>query len=153
MDRSARLLRLARRWAISEGVRVDFQKSPADSLPFPSRSFDACCATTVIYFVQNPAQVLREMVRVTRPGGIIATLDPSSAMSVPAMREYALRHGLNARDRRKLHAWAIAAQFNRRFTDFELTSLFQSVGLTQCLLQPKWDGLVWFARAVVPTTL
>ena len=93
------------------------------------------------------------MIRVTRPGGIILTLDPSSAMSVPAMREYALRHGLNARDRRKLNAWAIAAQFNRRFTDSELTSLLQSVGLTQCLLQPKWDGLVWFARAVVPTTL
>ncbi|HEV2341171.1 MAG TPA: class I SAM-dependent methyltransferase [Candidatus Acidoferrales bacterium] len=153
VDRSARLLRLARRWAISEIVKVDFQISPADSLPFPSRSFDACCATTVIYFVQNPVQVLREMVRVTRPGGIIATLDPSSAMSVPAMREYALRHGLNARDRRKLHAWAIAAQFNRRFTEFELNSLLQSAGLLECLLQPKWDGLVWFARAVVPTTL
>jgi len=153
VDRSARLLRLARRWAISESVKVDFQISPADSLPFPSRSFDACCATTVIYFVQNPVQVLREMVRVTRPGGIIATLDPSSAMSVPAMREYALRHGLNARDRRKLHAWAIAAQFNRRFTEFELNSLLQSAGLLECLLQPKWDGLVWFARAVVPTTL
>lgn len=153
MDRSARLLRLARRRAKREGASVEFQNSTADSLPFSNHSFDACCATTVIYFVENPAQVLREMVRVTRPGGIIATLDPTSAMSVPAMREYGSRHGLSARDRRKLNAWAIAAQFNRRFTDSELTSLLQSAGLTDCLLQPKLDGLVWFARAVVPTTL
>ncbi|HKW87328.1 MAG TPA: methyltransferase domain-containing protein [Candidatus Acidoferrales bacterium] len=153
VDRGVRLLRMARRWAKREGVSVSFRNSTADSLPFPDRSFDVCCATTVIYFVQKPAQVLREMVRVTRPGGIVATLDPASAMTVPAMREYGLRRGLSARDRRKLNAWAVAAQFNRRFTEPELTALLQSAGLTDCSLQPKLDGLVWFARAVVPALL
>ncbi|HEV2299424.1 MAG TPA: class I SAM-dependent methyltransferase [Candidatus Acidoferrales bacterium] len=153
VDRSIRLLRLARRWAKREGVTVNFQNSMADSLPFPDNSFDASCATTVIYFVADPVRVLREMARVTRPGGIIATLDPSSAMNIPAMREYGLRHRLSARDRRKLNAWAVAARFNRRFTESELTALLQSAGLVNCSLLPRLDGLVWFARGFVSTAL
>lgn len=150
LDRSKRLLRSARRWAEREGVSVNFQNSNADTLPFPNNSFDASCATTVIYFVENPLQVLREMVRVTRPGGVVAALDPASTMSVASMREYGLRHYLTARDRRKLNAWAVAAQFNRRFADSELTSLLESAGLVHCELRPRLDGLVWFSRGFVP---
>jgi ubiquinone/menaquinone biosynthesis C-methylase UbiE len=153
VDRGVRLLRLARRLARREGVSVNFQNFTADSLSFPDHSFDASCATTVIYFVADPARVLREMTRVTRPGGIVATLDPSSAMSVSAMREYGLRHRLSARDCRKLNAWAVAARFNRRFFEVELIALLQSAGLTDCSLLPKLDGLVWFARGFVPTAL
>lgn len=151
VDRSTRLLRLAKRWAWREGVSIHFQNSSADSLPFPNGSFDASFATTVIYFIEDPANALREMVRVTRPGGLIATLDPASPMSVSAMSQYGLRHNLSSRDRRKLNAWAVAAQFNRRFSESELTSLLQSAGLVQCLLEPRLDGLVWFARGIVPS--
>ncbi|HEV2488505.1 MAG TPA: class I SAM-dependent methyltransferase [Candidatus Acidoferrales bacterium] len=150
VDRSTRLIRIARRWATREGVYVDFQNSPANSLPFPDRSFDASCATTVIYFVNDAAQVLREMARVTKPGGIVATLDPSASMTVSAVREYGLRHRLSQSDRRKLNAWAVAAQFNRRFSESDLTALLQSAGLSHCLLEPRLDGLVWFARGSVP---
>jgi ubiquinone/menaquinone biosynthesis C-methylase UbiE len=152
VDRSTRLLRAARRWASREGVSVNFQNSPAESLPFPDHAFDASCATTVIYFVEDPAKVLREMARVTKPGGIVATLDPAASMTVSAMREYGSRHCLSARDRRKLNAWAVAAQFNRRFSEPDLTKLLQSAGLSHCLLEPRLDGLVLFARASVPET-
>lgn len=152
VDRSTRLLRMARRWAEREGVKVNFQISSADSLPFPDHSFDACCATTVVYFVEDARKVLREMARVTRHGGIVATLDPSASMSVSAMRGYGLRRRLSTRDRRKLNAWAVAAQFNRRFSEPELTALFNSAGLSDCALEPRLDGLVWFARSFVPAT-
>lgn len=151
VDRGIRILRLAKRWAEREGVRVNFQHAAAGSLPFPDHSFDACCATTVIYFLEDPVRALCEIVRVTRPGGIVATLDPSASMSISAIREYGLRRRLSARDRRKLNAWALAARFNRRFSEAELTALFQSAGLADCRLEPRLDGLVWFARGTVPT--
>jgi SAM-dependent methyltransferase len=149
VDRSVRLLRFARRWANREGVAVNFQNSPADSLPFPDHSFDASCATTVIYFVEDPAKALREMARVTKPGGIVATLDPAAPMTVAAMREYGSQHHFSRRDCRKLNAWAVAAQLNRRFSESDLTALLVSAGLHHCSLESRLDGLVWFARGSV----
>ena len=40
-------------------------------LPFPDRSFDAAVMALVIFFVPDPARGVAEMVRITRPGGLI----------------------------------------------------------------------------------
>jgi len=44
----------------------------ATSLPFPDDSFDLVCSFKVLAHVQDIEQALREMVRVTRPGGRLA---------------------------------------------------------------------------------
>lgn len=44
------------------------------SLPFPSQFFDITCCHFFLLWVQNPAIALAEMVRVTRPGGIVVAL-------------------------------------------------------------------------------
>ena len=49
-----------------------FQQGGAETLSFADNSFDAAFMTLVIVFVPNPAKGLAEMVRVVRPGGIIA---------------------------------------------------------------------------------
>jgi SAM-dependent methyltransferase len=41
-------------------------------LPFPDHSFDAVAAQLVVHFMADPVQGLREMGRVTRPGGVVA---------------------------------------------------------------------------------
>jgi len=51
---------------------VDVQQSPAEQLPFPDDTFDVALAQLVVHFMADPVQGLREMRRVTRPGGIVA---------------------------------------------------------------------------------
>jgi SAM-dependent methyltransferase len=51
---------------------VDVRHGGAESLPFNDDSFDRAVAQLVVNFMADPVQGLREMARVTRPGGIIA---------------------------------------------------------------------------------
>src|SRR5580704_6963611 len=51
---------------------VDVRQSPAEQLPFPDGAFDAAMAQLVVHFMTDPVTGLREMGRVTRPGGAVA---------------------------------------------------------------------------------
>ncbi len=52
------------------GVRVE--RAAAEALPFPDDSFGAALAQLVVHFMQDPVAGVREMARVTRPGGVVA---------------------------------------------------------------------------------
>ena len=52
------------------GVAVE--QAPAENLPFADAEFDVTLAQLVVHFMTDPVAGLREMVRVTRPGGVIA---------------------------------------------------------------------------------
>ena len=51
---------------------VDVQLAPAEQLPFDDGVFDAALAQLVVHFMADPVAGLREMARVTRPGGVVA---------------------------------------------------------------------------------
>ena len=51
---------------------VDVQVASAQALPFEADVFDATLAQLVVHFMNDPVAGLREMARVTRPGGIVA---------------------------------------------------------------------------------
>lgn len=76
------------------GRVAQFQKGDATSLPFPDASFDAAVMALVIFFVPDPAKGVAEMVRVVKPGGVVAAYAwdlmnggfPFNAMNV-AMQE------------------------------------------------------------------
>jgi SAM-dependent methyltransferase len=51
---------------------VDIRQAPAEALPFEDASYDAALAQLVVHFMADPVAGLREMARVTRPGGVIA---------------------------------------------------------------------------------
>ena len=51
-------------------VRVE--QASAEQLPFEDDAFDASLAQLVVHFMADPVAGLREMARVTRPGGIVA---------------------------------------------------------------------------------
>jgi SAM-dependent methyltransferase len=51
---------------------VDVQLAAAESLPFPSGTFDGAVAQLVVHFLPEPVDGLREMARVTRPRGVVA---------------------------------------------------------------------------------
>src|SRR5262245_38151111 len=52
------------------GVAV--HQAAAESLPFEDASFDATLAQLVVHFMRDPVAGLREMRRVTAPGGVVA---------------------------------------------------------------------------------
>jgi SAM-dependent methyltransferase len=51
---------------------VDVRQAAAEQLPFDDESFDRALAQLVVHFMSDPPAGLREMVRVTRPGGVVA---------------------------------------------------------------------------------
>lgn len=51
---------------------VDVREAPAEALPFEDRGFDVALAQLVVHFMADPVAGLREMGRVTKPGGVVA---------------------------------------------------------------------------------
>lgn len=61
------------------GSRVTVKESSAEQLPFPDSSFDAVTCQTLLIHVKDPAGVIKEMLRVLKPGGLLAVAEPSNA--------------------------------------------------------------------------
>ncbi len=51
---------------------VDVRQGTAEALPYDDGSFDAALAQLVVHFMTDPVAGLRDMGRVTRPGGVVA---------------------------------------------------------------------------------
>ena len=51
---------------------VSVRRAVAEQLPFADDEFDAALAQLVVHFMADPVAGLREMARVTRPGGVVA---------------------------------------------------------------------------------
>jgi SAM-dependent methyltransferase len=47
--------------------------APAEALPFADHAFDATLSQLVVNFMRDPEAGVREMARVTRPGGVVAS--------------------------------------------------------------------------------
>jgi ubiquinone/menaquinone biosynthesis C-methylase UbiE len=92
VDPSTYLLREAAAPVKSEGLEsvVQFQEASGDSLPFPDNSFDVTMSFTAMQYV-DADRMLREMMRVTRPGGRVAVLargdDRPNLVNVPLQAE------------------------------------------------------------------
>jgi SAM-dependent methyltransferase len=53
--------------------RIKFKMGDVQNLRFADASFDRCLALLVMRFIPNPTKAVREMRRVTRTGGVVAT--------------------------------------------------------------------------------
>jgi ubiquinone/menaquinone biosynthesis C-methylase UbiE len=77
VDPSRTVVRAARALARDHPLRgrISLRATDGVRLPFRSRRFDATIAVTVLLHVADPARLLREMARVTRPGGRVGLQD------------------------------------------------------------------------------
>lgn len=77
LDQSAEMLAVGRaqveRAGLSERIRL--VQGTADRLPFSDGEFDALSFTYLLRYVEEPAATVRELARVTRSGGTIASLE------------------------------------------------------------------------------
>ncbi len=72
VDLSAGMLQEAERAAKADGlVNVELRKMDAEHLEFPDQTFDAVLCAHALFLFPNQEAALREMHRVTKPGGYI----------------------------------------------------------------------------------
>ncbi len=72
LDLTPELLEQARQSAAVAGVTVAWNEGDAEALPFPDASFDIVLSQFGHMFAPRPDATTREMLRVLRPGGLIA---------------------------------------------------------------------------------
>jgi 2-polyprenyl-3-methyl-5-hydroxy-6-metoxy-1,4-benzoquinol methylase len=72
LDLSPQLLERARENARIAAVNVDFHEGDAEQLPFADAEFDVVVSQFAHIFAPRPQVVTAEMLRVLKPGGIIA---------------------------------------------------------------------------------
>ncbi len=109
LDQSPEMLAEARRRL---GDEVDLVEGRAEELPFADASFDALTFTYLLRYVDDPAATLRELARVVRPGGTIASLEfavPHGAWR--PLWELYVRVGLPAAGRAVSPGWHEVGRF------------------------------------------
>jgi demethylmenaquinone methyltransferase/2-methoxy-6-polyprenyl-1,4-benzoquinol methylase len=74
IDQSEQMLGAARA-RFAGDRRVELLQGEAESLPFADASFDCLTFTYLLRYVEDPAATLRELARIVRPGGRVASLE------------------------------------------------------------------------------
>jgi demethylmenaquinone methyltransferase/2-methoxy-6-polyprenyl-1,4-benzoquinol methylase len=94
------------------GPRVELVESSAEALPFDEGSFDHLTVTYLLRYVDDPADTLKELARVVRPGGVVASLEfgVPSGVARPAWELY-VRAGLPVAGRVLRHGWREVGDF------------------------------------------
>ena len=77
VDRSPEMLAVARRRVAGRGLgsKIELHEARAEALPFADAAFDAVTVSYLLRYVDDPAATIRELARVVRPGGTVASLE------------------------------------------------------------------------------
>ncbi len=126
------LLREAAALATKEGLaeQIEFREGNAEVLPFGDNSFDVTMSATVMELL-DAERMLREMVRVTRPGGrvgvVVRAIDMQSFVNVPVRAELKM----------KVAALPNGLAGARGCADGSLYQRFRSAGLQDVQMLPQ----------------
>lgn len=136
-------------------TNVSFDQANAYSLPFADHSFDVVHAHQVLQHLSDPIAAIKEMVRVAKPGGLIAVREADYG----AMTWYPESDGLdewNTLYHEVTSAYGYEADAGRRLLHWFLgagisaDSLYPSAGIW-CYSTPEsrlWWGQLWAERCV-----
>ncbi|KAK0386390.1 hypothetical protein NLU13_6227 [Sarocladium strictum] len=151
-DISDKVLDRAREHAAAAGVHnIDFRNASVYELPFADASFDVVHASQVLCHLDRPEQALAEMVRVTKPGGVVGVResDLRTVACWPDIKEVKdafdliadamEQNGGSGMGGRKLIPWALAAGVPR-------DAITMTYG-TWCFSEPA-DRKVWASAMI-----
>lgn len=154
LDREPGILERARAVAGERGLtNVGFAAGDVHALDFPDDTFCVVHAHQVLQHVGDPVRALREMRRVTRPGGFVAVRDSDYAAMTwyprsPGMddwlklyRRVARANGGEPDAGRRLKSWALAAGFT------DVTAGSSTWTFSTAPERAWWSGL-WAERTV-----
>ena len=92
LDLAPNLLEQARKRAEAEGLKVDFVEGDAEKLPQGAGEFDVVLSMFGAMFAPRPEAVASELMRVCRPGGLIAMGNWTPSGFVGQMFKISARH-------------------------------------------------------------
>lgn len=128
LDASAALLERARSRCEAEDGPVSFITGDAHALPFDADSFDAARIERTLQHLEDPAQAIGELVRVTRPGGVVLANEPDWGTLVSTGRPRELVRAMLA---------AAETQIRNPWIGRELAGLFVDARLTDVAIVPE----------------
>ncbi|CAL9367064.1 2-methoxy-6-polyprenyl-1,4-benzoquinol methylase, mitochondrial [Streptomyces sp. enrichment culture] len=154
VDRAPEVLEQARATAAGRGLdNIDFAVADVHALDHPDDTFCVVHAHQVLQHVGDPVRALREMRRVTKPGGLVAVRDcdyaamawyPASAgldTWLDLYRRVARANGGEPDAGRRLKSWALRAGF----TDVVATSATWTFSTPE---EREWWSGLWAERTV-----
>ncbi|MBM7114532.1 methyltransferase domain-containing protein [Archangium primigenium] len=109
------------------GLPVDFQQGDVHALGLPTHGFDACRASRVFIYLEDPRQALSELLRLTRPGGPVVLFEPE-------LDSWVLDGPDRGVVRALVHFWA--DQLRNPWIARQLPALFMSLGVKQVSAVP-----------------
>jgi SAM-dependent methyltransferase len=128
VDASKALIERARGRVCVEDGRVEFIVGDAHALPFTDSTFDAARIERTLQHVADPRRVVAEMVRLTRPGGVVLGCEPDWATIVVSGVSGALAHGIRA---------TFAAAIRHASVGRELAGLLRDQGVVEIAVEAE----------------
>lgn len=128
----------------------------AENLPYRDGYFDAILSIGGFNYFNDPERSLREMARVTRPGGTIVISD-----EVPDLTDYLPGHKFNLGPLKKLERWWIARRMHLgdeftdlvdRYRDLDVAAIGRRV-LPDCRYELIWRGAGYVMVGTVPESV
>lgn len=119
----------------------EFKVGDAYSLPYHDQEFDIVVSTCVFFLLPEPVKGLKEMVRVSKPGGMIVMLNPAEGMCQDAAAEYVMKHGLKDFEEKTIMQWSNISTQRHRYNQRELTALLKEHGANEIVHKEVVDGL------------
>jgi ubiquinone/menaquinone biosynthesis C-methylase UbiE len=129
LDLSRKMLLQAQQKLVAHAGRYALLWQDAQDLPISDDTFDAVSCLEALEFMPSPQTVLREMVRVLRPGGVLVVTNRVN--------------------------WERKLMPGKAFADDKLTALLQDMGLVDVEIRP-WQvyyDLIWAHKAGQPSRL
>ena len=98
IDLAEEMLRVGRENVRRAGLdgRIRLERWDAKRMPCPAGNFDAVISNSIVHHIPEPADVLREMVRVTKPGGAIFVRDLARPADETTLRRLVLQYAGDA---------------------------------------------------------
>jgi len=153
IDSAAAVVEQARE-VIGDRTNLDFGTGDVYALDYPDDTFDVVYAHQVLQHLGDPVKALREMRRVTKPGGLVAARDgdfggmiwypelPVLDEWLPFYKKVARANGGEPDGGRHLHVWAREAG---GFTDVTCSSSNWTYATET---ERAWWGGLWADRTV-----
>src|SRR2546427_2547198 len=113
VDHSAAMVERAAARFAGSSLPVEFRTADAHALPFANGTFDVAWTERVLVHVADPAQVVREMMRVVRPRGTIVIAEADYLAYVIDSPDPAVARQLVARHASALRQSAIGRRVRR----------------------------------------
>jgi ubiquinone/menaquinone biosynthesis C-methylase UbiE len=135
LDQSYFALKLSQNYAVDSKIQANYIKADGFQLPFPNCSISCVFANGVNEHFLDPLRqnLILEMARVARPGGIVAIIVPNKHNPF---------HTINKKMDEKRGSWSFGPQYD--FTPYELQERMKNAGL----LDIKLFGVGFFTSYI-----